>query len=342
MWTQDPCLVSPKGLISRHYREERDPCNRKMMDYDPFNVNQFGEKYRKWLKILMLAVPVLLLLSFIFFLISFASSHDSEVKSINSDIDQWNSGAEADLMASIRMMMKVLPSPGHGVVDRMTYRNTEDLVWTTHGVQSELNTYHPSFHAYTNDTSDKFPTLAFNDRMVPVGLSQEKCVYFSWAPLENSDRPLEYEAILGLPPCPLSQLNAHDPHIGIRVHAWIQKELDINCGGKSCVDSCRQLSGWWVFSKDRQSGKCYAYDLLDTICIKIKHIKDRFGKNKFEYDGGCFATNQTEKYFQGNPGSVYEFQNVTVEVRLSQDPYVVGMGVAGPGLGFSTSMVSGM
>jgi len=311
-----------------------------MMDYDPFNVNQFGEKYRKWLKVLMLAVPVLLLLSFIFFLISFASSHDSEVKSINTSVDQWNSGAAADLMASIRMMMKVLPSPGHGVVDRMTYRNTEDLVWKANSVQSELGTYRPSFHAYTNDTSDKFPTLAFNDQMVPVGLSQEKCVYFSWAPTENSDRPLEYEAILGLPPCPLSQLNAHDPHIGIHIHAWTQKELDINCGGKSCVDSCRQMRGWWVFSKDRQSGTCYVYDLLDTICVKIKHTKDRFGKSKFAYDGGCFGGNQTEKYFHGDPGVVYEFQNVTVEVRLSQDPYVVGMGVAGPELGFSTSMVS--
>ena len=57
------------------------------MDYDPFNVKQFSEKHSKWLRLLMIAVPVLLLLSFILFLVSFSSSHDSEVSALNHQIE---------------------------------------------------------------------------------------------------------------------------------------------------------------------------------------------------------------------------------------------------------------
>lgn len=240
------------------------------------------------------------------------------------------------------MMMKVLPSPGHGVVDRMQLTNVEESAWTSNGIQSDLEPYTAAYHVYKNDTSDKFPTLAFNEKMVPVGLSQEKCVYFSWAPAANADRALEYEDVLGLPSCPLLQLNAHDPHVGIKVHAWTQKILEVDCGGKSCVDSCRQMRGWWVFTKDRQSGTCYAYDLLDTICMKIRRIADRFGKPKYMYTGGCYAGNQTERYYSADPGSVYEFNNVTVEVRSDEDPYMAAVEMKGDSMTFSASMVRGM
>ena len=58
-----------------------------MLELDPFNVKQFGEKHSKWLKLVMLAVPALLLLSFLFFLLSFASSHDGEVSNVNYEIE---------------------------------------------------------------------------------------------------------------------------------------------------------------------------------------------------------------------------------------------------------------
>ena len=238
------------------------------------------------------------------------------------------------------MMMKVMPSPGHGVVDRMQLTNAEESGWTQHEVQSELEHYKSAYHVFKNDTSDKFPTLAFNEKMVPVGLSQEKCVYFSWAPAANADRIIEYDDVMGLPSCNSQQLNVHDPHVGIKVHAWTQTLLDINCGGKSCVDSCRQMRGWWVFTTARQSGTCYAYDILDTICIKIKRVTDRFGKHKYAYSGGCYAQNKTERYYSAEPGSVYNFDNVTVEVRSDQDPYMVAVEMMGENMQFSTSMVN--
>lgn len=246
----------------------------------------------------------------------------------------------AEALREVRMMMKVMPSPGHGVVDKMQWTESEPAEWATSSVKRELQPYNSSYHIYTNDTSSKFPTLIFNGHMVPVGLSQEKCVYFSWAPASAADRALAYQDVEGLPKCSLFQLNAHDPHVGINVHAWQQKEVLIDCGGKSCEDACRQQRGWWVFSKSHQTGTCYAYDILDTVCVKVHRAVDRFGKVQLQYVGGCFGGNQTERYFPADPGCVYQFENVTVEVRSDMDPFVVATDIAGDGLGFGKSMVS--
>lgn len=58
-----------------------------MLEFDPFNVKQVGGRHSKWLRALLVGVPVLLLLSFLFFLLSFATSRDDEVSSINYGVE---------------------------------------------------------------------------------------------------------------------------------------------------------------------------------------------------------------------------------------------------------------
>lgn len=112
---------------------------------------------------------------------------------------------------------------------------------------------------------------------------------------------------------------------------WWQNELELGCSGKGCVDSCKKKNGVWVWKVDQASGICFTYDILDTICLKMKNNVDSFGKSHWTYTGGCYQNNEPGKYEAGKPESIYKFDKVKIEVRAENDPYITVLEASGNG-----------
>ena len=170
-----------------------------------------------------------------------------------------------------------------------------------------------------------FATFAYSDEMVPVGDSQEKCVYFEIASSSDKNNPAAFKPLEDLPECSRSKngwWNFHDPKVGVDVPTWYQEEHYISCSGKSCTDACTKKNGLWVWKADNSTGICYSYTVLTQICIKISKYDDGFGKTHWKYDGGCFADDEPGKYVDAKPGSIYRFENVTISVRANDDPFL--------------------
>ena len=56
------------------------------MDFDPLHFKQFGDRNYKILMGLLIATASSLILSLLFFMITFASPHDTEVQTVNRAI----------------------------------------------------------------------------------------------------------------------------------------------------------------------------------------------------------------------------------------------------------------
>mmetsp|Transcript_22728 Transcript_22728/g.40882 ORF Transcript_22728/g.40882 Transcript_22728/m.40882 type:complete len:356 (-) Transcript_22728:32-1099(-) len=319
------------------------------MDYDPFGFKRYGKFFRP-LWVAMLAVPVCMVLSLVFFLIVISSSRDSELSSVNSAVYAWNYGKTAKDIASYSFMTKVMPSQGHGVYEQMKWTNEEDPEYKVHldsDLRGALTDYDISYHILATNTSFEFPVLTINDDMVPVGMSELKCIYISWAPAKNANHTHEYQDVSGLPDCARASMglwSEHDPAIGVDFYVWKQSTIEVSCSKSSCVKACESAGGWWSFDKDREYGNCYTYEVLDSLCLTVEKSTDIYGKISWTYKGGCFHDDSIARYHHGEPGSTYQFENVKIQLRSVNDPYIAAVKATDDDLEFSrsTSILEGL
>lgn len=223
-------------------------------------------------------------------------------------------------MQSIAVRTKVMPSQGHGVQDQMAWTNKELPSNKLLLKDFDDDDYTPSYHLYGNDTSLKFATFDFSDEMVPVGNSQEKCVYFEYAPSTSKQNSRAYVPLLDLPECSNAQKglwSENDPKVGVAVPSWVQSSSP--CTGGSCSSHCDKKNGVWIGGS---SGNCYTYEILTEICVKVERIVDIYDKVKYRFDGGCYEDNKIGKYIQAKPKNVYRFSSVPILLRSNSDPFM--------------------
>ncbi|CAG9316052.1 unnamed protein product [Blepharisma stoltei] len=293
------------------------------MDFDPLKLKRFGDKNYKTLMGLAAAAVGFLALAIVFLIISSVSG--SAQGSANREISNWNKQSYAEALHNITLKLKVIPSQGHGVVEFMNWTNTEEESYQKE-IGKSITKYDVSYHEYTADTSLKFSTLAFNEDVVPVGDAQSKCVYVEWAPSFDKNKIVAFKPLENMPNCSHAgkggMWNDNDPKVGIDVSNWWQNEIELSCSGKGCQETCKKKNGVWVWKNDEGSGVCFTYDILESICLKMKNNVDIFGKSHWAYAGGCYQDNQPGKYETGKPGETYHFASVDIEVRGENDPYI--------------------
>jgi hypothetical protein len=65
--------------------------------------------------------------------------------------------------------MQIMPSQGRGMIEYLTWEDSEDEEYGKMVNNGEIKKYEISHFQYTGDTTLKFPSLYFNEQMVPVG-----------------------------------------------------------------------------------------------------------------------------------------------------------------------------
>lgn len=97
----------------------------------------------------------------------------------------------------------------------------------------------------------------------------------------------------------------------------------MTCEGIKCSHKCNKKGGVWA----SEAHKCYAYDILETICIVMDRAENDFGDVEWSYYGGCFANGSPARYIQAEPETNYLFEEIRVEVRSREDPFLTALEV---------------
>ena len=99
----------------------------------------------------------------------------------------------------------------------------------------------------------------------------------------------------------------------------IQAEISDKLFDSNAQVQCDHQNG--VFYKDT----CHFYEVLRRLCVKISFEYDEDQRpTKVEYDAGCFAGDEPSLLQKIEVGKSYDLsKEVSVEVRSSQDPYMV-------------------
>jgi hypothetical protein len=72
-----------------------------------------------------------------------------------------------------------------------------------------------------------------------------------------------------------------------------------------------------------KDGTCYAYDIVNRLCIKVDLLVSEDGKfDALSLDEGCFD-GEVGHYVRALPDKLHKFDYVPVEVRSKFDPYTV-------------------
>jgi hypothetical protein len=149
------------------------------MEADPLNLKRFGKYYKPLWRIMVLT-PICLLLSLLCFYTVKSSSRNSEISAVNSAAYSWNTQGLAEDMRTVSFITKIMPSTGRGVTDQMEWTDVEVADYQAHldtDLRGALTAYDVSYHIYSKGTSSNFPQLVIDPKMIPVGMSEHKCVY---------------------------------------------------------------------------------------------------------------------------------------------------------------------
>ena len=63
-------------------------------------------------------------------------------------------------------------------------------------------------------------------------------------------------------------------------------------------------------------GRCYAYEIIDRICVTVKYEEHPdTASYSWNYGGGCFENGAFARYTPGTIGSSYSLDKLPIEVR---------------------------
>jgi hypothetical protein len=122
----------------------------------------------------------------------------------------------------------------------------------------------------------------------------------------------------------------NDPKHGIDFKVWKQEAEDI---GES---ECDSKGGVYQATYHGSGGKCYTYEILKRVCLKVKYVEypdDNYVS--WEYTGGCYTNEDLGVYEKAVKGEVYLFEEIEIEVR--EDESIISSGVSNTmGTGLAT------
>ena len=300
-----------------------------LTQYDPLSVKQHGDKQHKNINTLVAIATVFALLALICTFVILVTHHSGEVHSVNSAISAWKKDDTANKLGEVQLRTKVMPfSVGVGINYLMELTNVEEEQFQQaldSSLKSELKDYDIGYYLFTGNTDQMFPTLMFNENEVPVGNGASKCIHIKWADINDAKTTANFHSLTHFPNCSGvdKMWPPSDPTTGVNVHSWFQREIEIKCSGNKCSKKCENKGGSWSIDAKR----CYAYDIIDAICIIIDRLENDFGEVEWHYYGGCFEHGSPARYVSAIPGTTYEFEQVRIEVREEGDPYLTAVEV---------------
>jgi len=83
------------------------------------------------------------------------------------------------------------------------------------------------------------------------------------------------------------------------------------------------MDGLFVKNGNKESGKCYTYQVLQRICLMIAFkVHPKTSSYYWEYRGGCYSGGEIGVYEKATPGTDYRFDNIPIEVREDESVFV--------------------
>ena len=176
----------------------------------------------------IVAIPILLLASFLFYILSaffsYASGSSESLtleESIMQGVADYNA---ADTFQKIQMALRVMPS-------QKTEGNM--LLMTPSSGQAEWQADYDSDFTdgitddffITDSMRDYFPDLTLNENTVPIGSSKPFCLHLDWSTKANRKMLDRYYQVQDMPLCQMAQnpkvlWQSQDPKTGIDFMLW--------------------------------------------------------------------------------------------------------------------------
>ena len=127
--------------------------------------------------------------------------------------------------------------------------------------------------------------------------------------------------------------NEDDTEYGVDVPVWVQNETDVDCDSKKeCEKKCKDLNA--IYFRSKSGNKCFAYDVVDSVCLVVEKKE-----GEYIYRGGCFEAGSHLRMKTATPETVYELNDVKIEVRNYSDPIIYAGRVTGDEFDYDSILV---
>jgi len=295
---------------------------KEIKKWDPFNLDSEA-KYKKVIMILLyIAIGTVTLALLLYLILGIFSDRNSKLSRYNKQVKKWKQTTVRYELSDIAIGIRITPSENtEGNMIKMKY-HTKGLL-----KEEKLNKANNISHAYYlhTDTNLYFPVLHFTQSEIPVGDSENYCIHLRWTPKETENMLDLYNDVEGFPQCskafnPKVVWREHDSKYGVEINAWKQtaREMSRCDTRKSCQKKCDSYKG--IVRKPANSPfVCYSYKVLTDICLTIS----RNSSNVWNYAGGCFEDGEPSRMADAIPGESYIFNEIRIQVRAAEDPYIV-------------------
>ena len=291
----------------------------------------------------MAAIPILLIISFIFYTIAavdgkiFGTPEDeideminSKLKDLLGDTTSGKSYEEdaalikqknsLENLSNVQFALKLIPSMDQQsfILQRMSLVGGYETGYS--GLESDVEydeeaigdySEYPQFFEWNGAKHLSFPSLTIDTDHVPLGDSMLMCLGLSWSPIKKRNQYDRYLDIRGFSYCQ-SYLSGHVfweksfPKKGLTFKLWEQDKAQ---GDSYCTGGIYQQS----------IDMCFRYKVMEQVCVLVKLKKDtETNSYSWVYTGGCYKDGDSVWYVNAQPNEKYDFKNVQFEVRIDQ------------------------
>jgi len=295
---------------------------------DPIKLHRYAqskrqEQYTRYVYMLLVAIPILILLSFLFYVVAsmdgavFGTPEDEvdsiiaqkmeEIVSQGGGESSSGVGHVGDSFQKIQMGLKLIPNMDQHtfLLKRMSLVGQDGETGLDGDVEYNMEAVGSSsslFFEWTGAQHMNFPELVFDERHVPVGDSVSMCLGLSWTTLKKRNQYDKYIGVQGFEECLMhtrgrSQEEPEYPRKGVNFKLWKQH---VAKGDSACHN------GIYV----PQSDNCYTYQVLSQLCVLVKFDRD-IEKNTYSWvtTGGCYKDGESVYYSTAYPNEKFNFRN---------------------------------
>ncbi|CDW91621.1 UNKNOWN [Stylonychia lemnae] len=318
----------------------------RIVEQDPLKFKKFdgggGGKSSKLLYLFLVGVFVLLILSFVFYVLAYMTS-DSDPEPVvqtknnpnNADDDDEYSNdlpppvvrgdvfsdrsKIADSLTKVQVGLRIMPSQNdeQGII-MMHWTDEQNAQEKQLGDKVDLGDHYFLFQ----DTQFYFPVLKYNPDYVPFGDAASFCIHLQWIKRDMRRMYDMYKTVQGFPTCqnainPKFRWQAEDPKTGVDFKVWSQEKFD--AGSES---ECSSMGGVYRALKFGEGGRCYLYNIVKRICLMVAYTEHpETASYTWEYRGGCYQGGSIAVYERAYPGEEYHFDSIPIEVREDESLY---------------------
>ena len=167
----------------------------------------------------------------------------------------------------------------------------------------------------TDELKDYFPDFSFREETVPLGNAKPFCMHYDWSTKANKKILDRYYVVQDMPQCQLAKnpkfrWQESDPKDGLDFFLWKQHSKKVKDAGECDSEAI------FIKSKTAQGGTCYAYEVIESVCIALSFkVDEETASYGWSYQGGCFEEGRIVNYKTASPGTDYNFDKLDFEVR---------------------------